>query len=277
MDCGWNVSDSELATGAHDGHRVLGYLLFDFFMTDINGDATQQLYLDSSFHVLWRTDLRRPNPARDGKPRTHLVTYDSAVYESSFADENVKVYAEGEPGRPKPGQVTLPPGYYECRLLLTEESFHNVPPDLASQFPWGLTAYPDGGFWAHALSDDQFPFTITGGTPPEGGTMHVASIDMTATKKGPFATVEAAVKIVDADGAPVPEATVSGQWTYPKGSVSATSAATDTNGIAKFKLKRVAASSGDTFTFTVIDVSKDANWTYSPTANVETSDSTTVP
>jgi predicted component of type VI protein secretion system len=50
-------------------------------------------------------------------------------------------------------------------LLLTEESFHNVPPDLP--YTWGQTYYPDGGFWAHALSDEAFAFTISGG-PPHG-------------------------------------------------------------------------------------------------------------
>jgi len=164
-DCGWNVTDSELRK--HRGHWILGYLLFDFLMTDISGSATQPLYLDSSFHVVWRTDQRPPNRTLDGKPRPHSVTYGSGVYESPspFPDQTIYVYAEGESQRPRPGRVTLPAGSYRCRLLLTEESFHNVPPDLP--YTWGQTYYPDGGFWAHALSDEAFAFTISGG-PPHG-------------------------------------------------------------------------------------------------------------
>ncbi|MGD8237807.1 MAG: carboxypeptidase-like regulatory domain-containing protein, partial [Armatimonadota bacterium] len=181
-DDGWNVDDSDLPS--HVGHWVLGYLLFDFFVTDVNGNAIQPLYLDSSFHVLWRTDQRRANRARDGRPRTHRITYDPDVYESPFADQNVRVYAEGETGRPKPGQVTLPPGSYQCRLLLTEETFHNVPPALQSQFPWGRTNYADGGFWAHVLSDDGFAFTITGGGSGGGGTGSIAGKVTGGSRKG---------------------------------------------------------------------------------------------
>ena len=264
--CGWNVSDAQLRR--HRNHWIVGYLLFDFFMTDINGDATRELCLDSSFHVVWRTNQRSPNPAADGAPRQHTVTYSADVYEQSFTGTDVWVYAEGESGRPKPGEVSLPAGDYLCRLLLTEESFHNVPPALQSEFPWGYTNYADGGFWAHALSDDAFAFTITSGGPSTSK-MHVASIDMALDEKPRFARANATVTVVDENGSPVPEATVSGQWSGLTGDTDA--AATDSSGECTVTSDRTSGSSG-TFTFTVDDVTKEG-WTYDQAANVETSDS----
>lgn len=164
-DCGWNVPEKQLRR--HRNHWIIGYLLFDFFLTDIDGTATEDLFLDSSFHVLWRTDQRSPSPDTDGEPRLHTVTWRADVYTSSFVDQDVSVYPEGETGRPKPGEVTLSAGDYKCRLLLTEESFHNTPPCL--NLNWGDTHYENGGFWAHALSDEDFRFTITGGTPSNTG------------------------------------------------------------------------------------------------------------
>ena len=269
VDDGWNVSDAELASGAHDGHMVLGYVLFDFLVTDINGDATLDVRLDSSFHVLWRTDQRRRNPRLDSSPRSHLVTYSDAVYSEPFADQTVQVYAEGETGRPRPGQVTLPAGNYLCRLLITEESFHNVPPELASQFPWGQTNYPDGGFWAHAVSDEGFGFTV-GSAPPPSKAMHVAGITMGLQTKGASANATASVSVADAGGAPVSGVLVTGAWSgVVGGNVSGT---TDASGRVTLSSPKTRATG--TFTFSVTGLSL-GGWTYDSAANAKTSDSIT--
>ncbi|MBM3471843.1 MAG: hypothetical protein FJX75_01055 [Armatimonadetes bacterium] len=262
--CGWNVADNQLSR--HRGHWVLGYLLFDFFITDIGGNALRDIHLDSSFHVLWRTDQRTPT-ANDGAPREHTVTYRSDVYSTPFSAATTSVYAEGEPNRPQPGQVTLPGGSYRCRLLLTEESFHNVPPALASQYPWGQTNYADGGFWAHALSDDQFAFTV-GATPASA--MHVGGITMGLQTRGSFTNATATVSVAEAGGAPVSGVLVAGRWSgVVTGTVSGT---TDSSG--QVTLSSAKTRSAGTFTFTVDSLSK-SGWTYDSAANVKTSDSIT--
>ena len=160
--------------------------------------------------------------------------------------------------------MTLPGGNYQCRLLLTEESFHNSPPKV--HWPWGMTRYADGGFWAHALSDDEFAFTIV---PPASSTeMHVASIAMALQQRGPSANATATVLVVDANGVPVSGVTVSGTWS---GVVSGSASGT-TDSLGAVTLASPKTRSSGTFTFTVGNLSK-TGWDYDPTANAETSDS----
>jgi len=156
-DCQWNVSDSELQSHLNEGHTVVGYLLFDWFVTDGSGDASYDFALDSSFHVLWRASQRKRRH-NDSPPRTYrLVNREPDAYPSQVSDARVTVYAEWESTRPKPGQVQLATGDYDVNLNLTEESFHA-----------NLTYTLDkGGFWAQVLAGD-LQFKVTGGEPPSG-------------------------------------------------------------------------------------------------------------
>ncbi|MFQ6132747.1 MAG: carboxypeptidase-like regulatory domain-containing protein [Armatimonadota bacterium] len=164
VDDAWNVNDRQLRR--HRGHLILGYLLFDFFVTNETGGATHNFSLDSSFHVLWKTSQRAPG-GNDGTPRTYTLAWSDHGYPSpepsGFDHGPVSVYAEWEPNRPLPGEVVMPAGTYRCRLLLTEESFHNK---LGHDAPDPAL----GGFWAHALSDEVLSFEVTGGggePPPD--------------------------------------------------------------------------------------------------------------
>lgn len=126
----WNTSDSTSPTGLH--YRFTGYLVFDYFITDSNGDASFSFQADSSYHVLWKTSQRPPNPG-DGPLKT--VTVNSTT---------VSVYGEWE--RLPTGGVYLSHGMYECQAILTEESFHGS---------GGLLA----GNWAGAVGGN-ISFTI---------------------------------------------------------------------------------------------------------------------
>jgi peptidoglycan/xylan/chitin deacetylase (PgdA/CDA1 family) len=113
---------------------------------------------------------------------------------------------------------------------------------------------------------------MRGGSPPPTPQMHVASIDMSGTQKGPNWKAHATVTIVDDDNAPVPSATVYGHWSGAwTGDVNGV---TDSTG--KVKLSSGSVSGGGTFTFTVTNVVK-TNWVYNATKNVETSDTITLP
>ena len=114
---------------------------------------------------------------------------------------------------------------------------------------------------------------------PSANTMHVDSIDMTLVPsgRGRRTYALATVTIVDASTNPVPGATVSGDW---QGATSdSDSGITDANGQVTLRsgsLRR--PPSGTTYTFVVdVDgVTKDG-WTYDADANIETSDSVSVP
>ncbi len=108
--------------------------------------------------------------------------------------------------------------------------------------------------------------------------IHVAAIDMAlqiSNRRSSTTTATATVTVVDSGGAPVSGATVSGYWS---GATSdSDSGTTDTAGqvtLSSDGVRRPA--SGTTFTFTVTDVSA-AGYLYNPDANIETSDSITVP
>ena len=102
---------------------------------------------------------------------------------------------------------------------------------------------------------------------------YVGAIAMHAVSSsgGPYA--QATVSIQRANGAPVAGATVTGTWS---GLVSGSaSGVTDANGRVVFKSKKVAKKSG-TITFSVTNVTA-SGLTYSPSSNVATQGSVTIP
>ena len=140
--CGWNVADSDLASHLRRGHYVIGYLLFDFFVTDAGGNAVKPFALKSTYHVLWRAD-QRTRGANDSPILWQDLSRGNWGYglDPAQPGPRVGVYAEWEPSRPKPGKVRLPAGIYPVWFNLTEESFHD---NLGNTVPYG-------GFWAQVL------------------------------------------------------------------------------------------------------------------------------
>jgi len=109
------------------------------------------------------------------------------------------------------------------------------------------------------------------GAPPNA--MHVADIAMSTKVAGKNVNGVATVTVVDAGGAPVEGATVFGHWSgLTSDSDSGITVADGTVSLSSDKLKNPSG----TFTFTVDNITK-AGWTYDFAANVETSDSITVP
>jgi len=116
-------------------------------------------------------------------------------------------------------------------------------------------------------------------TPEPGGDVHVEAVEMelATVQRGPNLWTYALAKatILDQDGFPVEEATVYGNWS---GATSdSDSGVTGADGKVSLESDRVKdPSSGTTFTFTVDDVTL-SGWTYDSLANVETTDSITIP
>jgi hypothetical protein len=136
------ITDASSPTGFH--YRYTGYLLFGYFITDNNGDATLYFETGSCYHVLWKTS-QRARTADDGPLRT--VTFDptiSTAYDVDYASSTVSIFGEWE--RLPMGAVNLAAGIYNCQLILTEESFHGTEPLESS--------------WATAMNGN-ISFTIT--------------------------------------------------------------------------------------------------------------------
>ena len=140
-----SITDASSPTGYH--YRYTGYLLFGYFITDSNGDATLDFETGGSYHVLWKTTQRTRVPADDGPLDT--VTFDpnppQPAYEVDYPSSTVSIFGEWE--RLPIGGVFLPPGDYSCEVVLTEESFHGNGGTYA-------------GNWAGAV-EGNISFTIT--------------------------------------------------------------------------------------------------------------------
>ena len=109
--------------------------------------------------------------------------------------------------------------------------------------------------------------------PPPEGKMHVSAIVMSYVKRGPNYFVYTRVTIVDESDSPVSDATVYLTTTLPDGSTVSDSGATGSDGTVTFSVK---SQQTGTYTSEVTDVTH-ASLTYDPAANVETSESLTVP
>lgn len=103
--------------------------------------------------------------------------------------------------------------------------------------------------------------------------MHVANIEMSTKTAGPNVNAIATVTVVDVGGVPIEGATVSGHWSELTS--DSDSGITDVNGSVSLNSNKVRNASG-TFTFTVDDITKDG-WIYDLAANIETSDSISIP
>jgi hypothetical protein len=152
-----NSNDTDYEAHKDDPEYIFeGYLLFDFFVTDEQGSAALNFAADSSFHVLWAThdstgdgDGHR-DPALNDSPVRYYdfiasPTTHPDAYDFNYGAAHVGIYAEWQSDRDPPGEVALAPGTYNCRLILTEESFHQS--DL-------------GGGWASVMGSDGVHFTL---------------------------------------------------------------------------------------------------------------------
>jgi len=129
-----------------DKENVEAYLLFDFLVTDPEGNAEKEFYADSTLHVLWNASTQR-SPRRADGCQTRVIRGGSNrdIYANPHADLSTqRIYAETEEkspssdhARPPIGFAFLPPGAYKADVVLTEESFHG---------------YGDAGFWATVMS-----------------------------------------------------------------------------------------------------------------------------
>lgn len=131
LDCscsgsGCNRSDSQYESNSHhkgdSSECIGGYIVWDFFTTDSDGDATKVVITDNSYHVL------RCNGGTCGVNNDSLLQNSDCSGTSPNYPYCVAGNVEGElerPGSIPCGGLTLGEGDYELELVLTEECFHS--------------------------------------------------------------------------------------------------------------------------------------------------------
>ncbi len=144
-----DIFDATSPTERH--YKYTGYLVFDYFVTDGNGDANLTFQTDSSYHVLWKTS-QRAWTVDDGPLETTIFDADlSTAYDDTggddFSSQTVSIFGEWE--RLPVGGVFLQRGHFEAELILTEESFHGSGGSFA-------------GGWAGAMAAE-LPFSTVPG------------------------------------------------------------------------------------------------------------------
>ncbi len=161
-----NFKDADYVN-ATDKKTFESYIFFDFFVTDHNGCAEKDFYLDSTLHVLFNQTHQSPPSASDSWPE--IVTFTNTA-SWVYANPRPRVmphrlYAETEAGnkgqiRPHIGEAFLPAGAYQGRVTLIEETFHG---------------YGDEGFWPTVMACpvafevvDQPRPTVAWGALPQG-------------------------------------------------------------------------------------------------------------
>jgi thermitase len=134
-----------------------------------------------------------------------------------------------------------------------------------------------GTYWVHgrinacnAVGGECF---YGGQEPPPEGTMHVLAVEMEYKTSGRNYLVSTTVAMVDANNAPVGDATVDVVTTLPDGGTADSSGVTGADGTAILTLKSRQAG---TYVAKVTNVTH-ASFTYVPGDNVETSESLPVP
>jgi hypothetical protein len=127
-----DILDSTSPTELH--YRYTGYLVFDYFITDGEGNATFEFEANSSYHVLWKT-TQRTRTASDGPIKTSTFDPDatsSPAYDTDYGEATVSIFGEWE--RLPVGGVYLQAGDYAAEIILTEESFHGSGGSLAGNW-----------------------------------------------------------------------------------------------------------------------------------------------
>ncbi|MBV9470070.1 MAG: hypothetical protein JO316_25850 [Abitibacteriaceae bacterium] len=168
------VTDEEYQLNTLD--TIYGYIFIGDFVTDKYGNAEWDVVGNRSYHVTWQNWQKNAKHVRLGKfniaggveqekpepgkielgsqtheGTTHYYGYGLKAPSTDIAQQHgkrtVTLFYEWEWGRLS--FVRLPKGTYHCRLLITEETFHNT---YANGTSGSL-----GGTWKTVMSTENFP------------------------------------------------------------------------------------------------------------------------
>jgi hypothetical protein len=254
-------------------HDMYGYIYMGQFITDASGSAHVTFYGDHPYHISWQW---WQGGAKDVLAGRWLVrsapgpNLDAPYgYGTALPPTSVTLYYENEPGRTQP--LTLPPGLYRCRFLITEESFHNP-----------VASTPEGGYWKTVLASEDFVYDEDGkiighdrdpandvvfsiSSRPAVTAMNAKVVVKAAQSKLKEHQATAQVVVTDYLGRPIRGATVTGFWSgaHQTKEITATTNSTGiggdgprSDGVAQFVTPHLKAKRGQCFRFTVLNISK---------------------
>ena len=167
-----NINDSYFQT-YYPGRTIYGYIYMGNFFTDAQGNCEKDITGRYSYHITWQDwqsgikDVLVPGSPfsiggyLDNSDPTHYYAYGANPPASGVATENgkasINLYYEYEASRSRAAGMVMPNGTYRCRLLVTEETFHNT---------YGNgTNNALGGVWKTVLATEDFTYngnTVTG-------------------------------------------------------------------------------------------------------------------
>lgn len=148
---GPNLDDAYYAAhyqcaGLAQRRTIYGYLYLGAFVTDEQGNANLEVASCSSYHICWQ------DKQTHGQREVVAGTYSIQSLQSPYygyghrvEPETVRLWYEYQAGRAR--EVGLPGGTYNCRFMITEETFHNL---------MGGMDDPQGGFYQSVLATEDF-------------------------------------------------------------------------------------------------------------------------
>ncbi len=138
-DYDWN-RNLELAPAVRDS--IYGYHFLGEFVTDANGEADHSFRGAHAYHIAWQDKQSGSKDTLFGTFEVGRLRAPFYAYDRQTPIKAVKLWYEWESGRER--EVRLPTGTYNCRFLLTEETFHA--PDTLD----------GGGLWPTVLASEDF-------------------------------------------------------------------------------------------------------------------------
>lgn len=249
-------------------HNIGGYVFMGEFVTDGQGNANKEFWGEHPYHIKW---LSWQSGAKDVWAGQSVIEANNYAYgQEPPTPSAVSAYYENEPGRTQP--LTLAPGQYNTRFVITEESFHNP-----------INARGQGGYWKTVLASEDYLYnaqgdmighdtdpsndlTFTIGDDPAMNEMKVVATSVTGKKHGNKWKATAHIYVTDRLHRPMRGVMVQGTWSGPTNTVIAQgNTGNDGRGDGKVSIDspEVEAKSGDIFQFTVTKVVKTGRtWNY---------------
>lgn len=148
---GPNIDDAYYEANYKDApieqkRTIYGYLYMGAFVTDEQGNADVDFSSQYSYHICWQDkQIKGQREVVAGEYTVQSTLSPYYGYGHPVAPRPVRLWYEYQWGRSR--EVNLPPGTYNCRFLITEETFHNL---------MGGMDDPTGGFYQSVLCSEDF-------------------------------------------------------------------------------------------------------------------------
>jgi hypothetical protein len=158
-----NTSDSQFEAnlGTDPAYRdsIYGYAYMGEFVTDAAGNASIAFNGAYAYHVVWQDKQHNHQDKVFGNFEISSLDAPYYGYGKAMPTADVKLWYEWELRRSH--EVKLPPGTYNCRFLLTEETFHAVDKEIGGQWPTVLASEDfDSNGQPDQNMDNDIVFTI---------------------------------------------------------------------------------------------------------------------